>query len=66
MKKFLVIFLSVIMVSPAWADLTTRNTKNLPEGVFKKTRNGNIVQIDKNGKKIGVYKVVNGKFVKIK
>ena len=38
----------------------------MPEGTFKKQSNGKFVQYDKNGKKIGTYKLTNGKFVRIK
>ncbi len=37
-----------------------------PQGTFKKTRSGQIVQYDKNGKKIGVYKPSVRKYKKIK
>lgn len=66
MKKFFVIFLLLAIISPVWADLKTKKINNTPDGVFRKTRNGKIVQYDKNGKKIGVYKVVHGRFVKVK
>lgn len=38
----------------------------MPQGIFKKKRNGEFVQYDKNGKKIGVYKISNRKCVKVK
>lgn len=66
MKKFLVIFLFLIFVSPVFSEVTTKKTNNLPDGVFRRSHSGDIVQYDKNGKKIGVYKVVKGKFVKVK
>lgn len=66
MKKFLVIFLSLIMVLPVYAELAAKKTSNLPDGVFKKTRKGEIVRYDNQGKKIGVYKVINGRFIKVK
>ena len=43
-----------------------KTNKNLPQGTFKKSRSGKIIQYDKNGKKIGVYKIPNGRYVKIK
>jgi len=42
------------------------DTKTLPDSVFKKKFNGQIVQYDKNGKKIGVYKQKNGRYIRIK
>ena len=66
MNKLLVIFLSVLLMSPVWATLKPEKTANFPEGVFKKTRSGDFVQYDKKGKKIGVYKVINGRFIKVK
>jgi hypothetical protein len=38
----------------------------MPEGIFKKQRNGNFVQYDKKGKKIGTYKLKQGRLVLIK
>jgi len=66
MKKLLVIFLSVLLISPVWADFETKKANNLPEGVFRKTRSGEYAQYDKKGKKIGVYKIINGRFTKVK
>ena len=66
MKRFLVIFLSVLLISPVWADLKPSKNTNLPEGVFRKTRNGEFVQYNQKGKKIGVYKIINGRFTKVK
>ena len=37
-----------------------------PQGVFKKKRNGDIVQYNSNGKKIHTYKIKNGKILNIK
>ena len=66
MKKFWVIFLFLVIALPVCAELTTKKVNNLPEGVFKKTRGGEYVQLDKKGKKIGVYKVINGRLIKVK
>ena len=66
MKNFLIIFVSLVLISPVFADTYQQIKNSSPEGVFKKTRNGEIVQRDKNGKKIGVYKKINGRYVKIK
>ena len=35
-------------------------------GTFKKKRGGDIVHYDKNGKKVGVYKSVGRRYIKIK
>lgn len=40
--------------------------RKMPQGTFKKTITGKIVQYDKNGKKIGSYKIKNGRYYKIK
>lgn len=66
MKKFFVIFLLLAFISPVLAELNTKKINNTPEGVFRKTRNGEIAQYDKKGKKIGVYKVVNGRYIRVK
>ncbi len=66
MKKLWVIFLFFVIALPVCAELTTKKVNNLPEGVFKKTRGGEYVQLDKKGKKIGVYKVINGRLIKVK
>ena len=51
MKKLWVIFLFFVIALPVCAELTTKKVNNLPEGVFKKTRGGEYVQLDKKGKK---------------
>ena len=66
MKKLWVIFLFLVIALPVCAELTTKKVNNLPEGVFKKNRGGEYVQLDKKGKKIGVYKVINGRLIKVK
>lgn len=66
MRKVLVILTLFAFVSTTFAALPERKIKNLPEGTFKKTRSGAIVQYDKNGKKVGVYKLNSGKYVKTK
>ena len=38
----------------------------MPQGTFKKQKNGTIVQYDKNGKKIGKYKLDNGRYYRLK
>ena len=66
MKKLWVIFLFFVILLPVYAELPAKKFSNLPDGVFKKTRGGEYVQLDKKGKKIGVYKVINGRLVKVK
>ena len=66
MRKVLVLITFFAFISTAFAGLPERKLKNLPEGTFKKTRNGTIVQYDKNGKKVGIYKLNSGKYVKTK
>lgn len=57
-----VVFLSMSVVST----LPENRISKMPEGVFKKTRSGKIVQYNNNGKKIGEYKISNGRYVKTK
>ena len=66
MKKLWVIFILFVTALSVCADLTTKKVNNLPDGVFKKTRGGEYVQLDKNGKKTGVYKIINGRLIKVK
>ncbi|MBR6127320.1 hypothetical protein IKQ21_06510 [bacterium] len=66
MRGFLVIFIMLTFSVAAFAELPERKFKNLPEGTFKRTRSGKIVQYDKNGKKIGVYNLNSKRLVKTK
>ena len=66
MKKFFVIFILLMFPLATFANLPARKLKNPPIGIFKKQRNGNIVQYGKNGKKIGTYKLINGKYEQVK
>lgn len=66
MKKFLVILCLILFSSSVIAEINSAKINKLPQGTFKKARNGNIVQYDNNGKKIGVYKLNNGSLVRIK
>ena len=66
MKKFLTILTLLAFSCTVFAAIPEKRIKNLPQGTFRKTRNGTIVQYDKNGKKVGVYKVNSGKYVKTK
>ena len=38
----------------------------MPQGTFKKARNGKIIQYNSQGKKIGTYKMVNGRYLIVK
>ena len=67
MKIILVIILITAysaVVSAATSSVITKS--QYPQGTFKKLHNGNFVQIDEKGKKIGTYKITNGKLTKIK
>ena len=67
MNKLLATLLIIFICSTnAFAEARTKYLKKAPDGIFKKTITGKIIQYDKNGKKIGVYKNENGRFVKIK
>lgn len=63
MKKFIIILVSICFALPAFALVPQ---KNLPSGTFKKKRNGTIVQYNDKGKKIGIYKLENGRYKRIK
>ena len=66
MKKFIVLFSVLSLSLSVYAELPQRHFSNLPQGSFKKNRSGQYVQYDKNGKKIGIYKISNGRYVKVK
>ena len=68
MKKSLVIALMLCLIAPCIAEekFSFSQNKNLPQGTFKKLRNGTIVQYDKNGKKVGKYKLDNGRYYRLK
>jgi len=66
MKKFFSFILVLSLFSPVLAEVTPIKYNNLPQGTFKKNRKGDIIQYDKNGKKIGVYKIQNRRYGKIK
>lgn len=69
MKKFLVLLL-IMLIPTVFAQVPNQapalKKELLPQGTFKKKHNGDIVQYDKNGKKIGVYKMQYGKMVRVK
>ena len=66
MKFFLIIICLYTFISNVYAESNYINTKKMPEGIFKKSITGKIIQYDKNGKKIGLYKIENGRYQKIK
>lgn len=66
MRIFLTLFLMLIFVSGAIAKVPENLNGSLPSGVFKKNYRGQFVQYNNKGKKIGVYEMKSGKFVKIK
>lgn len=66
MKKLLTIFILLISTTIVFAQNTNAKNNTLPQGIFKKKHNGQVVQYDNKGKKIGIYKIKNGKYVKIK
>jgi hypothetical protein len=66
MKRFFCMALISMFASTTLAAIPVRELKNPPQGTFKKTRSGKIVQYDKKGKKIGVYKLQSGTLVRVK
>lgn len=69
MKKLAAILIILSFISPAVfaAEAPKYKYKTaMPQGTFKKKRDGTIVQYDKRGKKVGTYKLQNGSYQKIK
>ena len=67
MKKFFAFLLIFSIMIPVFAEIPKKvYKKNLPQGTFKKTRNGTYVQYDSKGKKIGTYKLNNGELKRTK
>lgn len=67
MKKFYILFIILCFSISVNAEIAQHKThSNLPQGTFKKNRSGKIIQYDNNGKKIGVYKIPNGRYIKVK
>ena len=65
MRKFFAVLILLSFVCSSYAEETyTKKYKGYPQGTFKKAKNGSIVQYDKNGKKVGVYKNYTRKYVK--
>ena len=66
MKRFLIIICIIAFAGSSTALPIKKDYTGYAQGTFKKKNNGTIVQYDKKGKKIGTYKNINGKFVKVK
>ena len=65
MKKFFVILILLTFALCVYADEQyVKKYNNYPQGTFKKSRNGKIIQYDKNGKKVGVYNINSRKYKK--
>ena len=65
MRKLIVFVLLTSFVLDCHAGAMINKNLSSMNGVYKKDAFGRINQYDKNGKKIGVYKLKNGKCVKI-
>lgn len=58
MKRFFALLVLLSMTGMAvFAELPERKFNNLPQGTFKKKKDGTIVQYNEKGKKIGTYKL---------
>lgn len=66
MRAFLTILCIICFASTTLAVVPPKRAISYPEGTFRKQRNGTIVHYDKNGKKVGVYKLNNGRYVQTK
>ena len=67
MKTWLTICIVLLFISSVFADETyVRRYNGYPQGTFKMSRNGSIIQYDKQGKKVGVYKTNQKRYKKIK
>ena len=66
MKKILISLMVLSFSLSVFAEIPQNKSANLPQGTFKKRRNGQIIQYDKNGKKLGVYRVTSGRYIKVK
>lgn len=67
MKRLLTVFLLVFFIGAVNAEISApRKFNSMPEGTFRKTKNGKIIQYNSKGKKIGTYKYADGRYVKVK
>ena len=57
MRKLIAILILLSFMPLVSAEIPARKINNLPQGTFKKKKDGTIVHYDKNGKRIGVYKI---------
>lgn len=58
MKIWAVILILLSFVCTSFAEeLPAKRYSGYPQGTFKKSWNGKIIQYDKTGKKVGVYKI---------
>ena len=66
MRILLIVLMVIFFPLSVYAEALQSSNPNFPQGTFKKDRKGQIIQYDKKGKKIGVYKVSNIRYVKTK
>ncbi len=67
MKKLAASLLIFFILPAAASEIPKYKYKtSMPQGTFKKKRDGTIVQYDKRGKKVGTYKLQNGNYKKVK
>ena len=57
MRTWITISILLLFMCSAFADETyVRRYNGYPQGTFKMSKNGSIIQYDKHGKKVGSYK----------
>ena len=66
MRYLILVICLVSFLCNVYANSAESRIRKMPEGTFKKSFTGKIIQYDKNGKKIGSYKLKNGRYYKIK
>ena len=66
MRIILTFAVLLFFAATVFAQIPVKKYDNMPQGTFKKSWSGKVVQYDKNGRKVGVYKLKNGKYVKVK
>ncbi len=66
MRALLTVFCLFCFIGTSFAVVPPQRIHSYPEGTFKKQRNGTIVHYDKNGKKVGVYRLNKGRYIKAK
>ena len=65
MRILFALLILLTFVSNVYADeFAARRHASYPQGTFKKSRSGKILQYDKNGKKIGEYNINSRKYKK--